>query len=75
MRKDFDATVPHVEQLLALDAAKTPGRKHLKQPGVKAKQRKANQALRGAAERERQSRKYRARVAAYWRGELDSYPE
>ena len=75
MHKIFDAKVPRLDQVLAVAAAKKPGRKHQKRPGNKATQRAHDSAVRAAEMQTKQQRKRRNAVAAYWRGELDEYPE
>jgi hypothetical protein len=75
MRLEFDKSVPRHEQLLRVDAAKTPGRKHQKRKGVKAKQRATNEAKAKLANMVKQAAAYRSKVRAYWRGEEDESPE
>ena len=74
MRLEFPATMPRLDQLARVDAAKTPGRKHQKRPGVKAKQRRANKLKTRAAARERERDVFNAQVRAYFLGARDTHP-
>lgn len=75
MRQDFDRSVPEMEQRLRVANAKQPGRKHQKRPGARANEARRASAKRAAALASAKFRKFKARVAAYWRGESDTYPE
>lgn len=74
MKQDFPSTMPRSEQLARLDAGKTPGRKHNKQPGVKAAQRKDNKVKKKRQNRDAVFAGHKGEVAAYWRGERDTLP-
>lgn len=74
MRLEFDANVPRHEQLLKVDANKTPGRKHQKRAGIRAKERAKASRLRNAALKNKKQAAFKAKVRAYWAGEIDQYP-
>ena len=74
MRRDFPGSMPVADQLMAVAAFKTPGRKHQKRAGVKKKQRTANEVKTAAADRQRKSKNHFAEVRKYWAGETDEHP-
>lgn len=74
MRLEFDSDVPRADQLLRMSACKKPGRKHRHTPSVRAKQKHANGGKANQAKAQRESRAFHQVVAAYWRGERDTYP-
>ena len=72
----FDAKVPLVEQRKRAAGRKKVGRKHNHKAGpgkaaLKAERKRKFHATKLALRRQR----YHAAVAAYWRGERDTYPE
>lgn len=75
MRQDFDRSVPLIEQRMRVAAAKEPGRKHQHRPGIRANERKKLAAKRHAASMARKKAQFKALVAAYWRGERETYPQ
>lgn len=74
MKQDFDRSVPLIEQRMRVAAAKEPGRKHQKRPGVKAIERRKLASRRHAALVAMKRRKFKELVAAYWRGDRETYP-
>ena len=50
------------------------GRKHTGAPSLRAKGRRASSAIKHHRNQINKYRKYKARVAAFWRGELETYP-
>lgn len=74
MKQDFDRSVPLIEQRMRVAAAKEPGRKHQKRPGVKAIERRKLAAKRHAKMVADNLAKFKAAVSAYWRGERETYP-
>ncbi len=74
MHFDFSSDLPPAEQKARAAAMRKPGRKHLKQPGIRAKERVRATARRGALVTLRIRQTYCAQVAAYWRGDLDEFP-
>ena len=74
MRLEFDRKVPLLEQRLRVADVKQPGRKHQKRKGAKAKEKDKATAKRRHALELKKAAKYNALVAAYWRGQRDTYP-
>lgn len=74
MHQDFDRSVPLVEQRLRVANAKQPGRKHQKRQGSRFKERQRASAMRNAKLMAVYASRFKALVAAYWRGELEIYP-
>lgn len=74
MHQTFDSNVSRADQIIRVANMKCPGRKHQHRPGNKVKQRIALAAKRNAAKQLRKRRVRNAQVAAYFRGERDTYP-
>lgn len=74
MRQTFDNSVPVVEQRIRVANMKQPGRKHNHIKGPT----RSHEGKSGAKQWEMQQamkvKKFKAKVSAYWRGELDEYP-
>ena len=75
MRLEFDAKVSRLEQLERYAKAKQPGRKHNKRPGVRASERARQRQKQLNALSQSRRKERNAKVAAYWRGELDEHPK
>ena len=75
MRLEFDAKVSRLEQLDRYAKAKQPGRKHDKRPGVRASERARRHQMQSNALKLARKKERSAKVAAYWRGELDEHPK
>lgn len=75
MRIEFDQSVSLLEQRLRVASIKEPGRKHQKRKGAKALEKEKASAKRHNKLKTIKARKFKNAVAAYWRGDLDSYPE
>ena len=75
MRQDFASSMTTIEQLMRVSSAKRPGRKHQKRIGPA---RKGNNDMRHAGDSAKHrsvlARKYKDKVARYWRGDLDVFP-
>lgn len=74
MRLEFDAGVPRQEQLERVDKAKQPGRKHNRKPSSRIVEKRRAGAKKQRAIFDRKFREYKDKIAAYWRGELDTHP-
>lgn len=74
MRLEFSSDVSLLEQRLRVANAKQPGRKHHKRKGAKALEREKATNRRRVKYESAQFTKYKARVAAYRQGSLDTYP-
>lgn len=74
MRLEFNAGTPLLEQRLRVADAKQPGRKHQKRKGAKAKEKARATTKRRLALKAKKAAKLKAAVAAYWRGERDTFP-
>ena len=75
MKQDFDSSVPVHEQLLRVAKAKEPGRKHQHRPGIRFLERKKLTAKRRSAMLKAKRQRFTEAVAAYWRGERETYPK
>ena len=74
MRLEFNAGTPLHEQRIRVADAKQPGRKHQKRKGSKAKEKQRATAKRRTVLKAKKARKFKSDVAAYWRGELETFP-
>jgi hypothetical protein len=74
MRMDFDSQTDPLDALHRVRVAKVPGRKHLHQPRGRAREKHRLHALNQVRKQNRQRAIFNALVAAYWRGELSSFP-
>lgn len=74
MRIDIDATVNHDAALARANGRKVVGRKHNHQPRGRAIERRKAAKRRALAQAELLRHKFSLRVAAYWRGEMENYP-
>lgn len=75
MRLEFDQNVSVSEQLLRVAGYKEPGRKHQKRPGIRALERRKAAKIKRQKMHNVAHKKFKAKVAAYWNGELDCYPK
>jgi hypothetical protein len=50
------------------------GRKHTGAPSLRVKGRRASSAIKHRKNQNNEFRKYKSRVSAFWRGELETYP-
>jgi len=73
-KRDFNQGVSQAEQITTVLSLKTPGHKHQKRPGAKAKQKQLNAAKNSIKDKVRKKHAYDKQIAAYWRGETDEYP-
>jgi hypothetical protein len=74
VKQDFPASMPRDEQIARRKQAQKPGRKHQKRPGVRAKERMRASLRRGLERRSQLAKDHKRQVAAYFRGERDTYP-
>ena len=74
MRLEFAADVPRVVQLMRTAAAKQPGRKHNKRPGVRVKDRRAAQDKKAWVQRQKLDKRKSDSIRAYWAGESEENP-
>lgn len=74
MRVDLDSGMDHDAALDRANGRKRVGRKHNHQPRGRSRQRIIDRKKRRAAELLAQRHKMNARIAAYWRGEINGHP-
>ena len=74
MKLDFDINTPLLEQRMRVAAAKKPGRRHHHKPSATVVQRKKESVKRRIKLASVQAKKFKNKVAAYWRGDVDCYP-
>ncbi len=74
MRQEFDSDVPRKEQLDRVAKAKQTGRKHNHTPSSRVLEKRKAGAKKWCAMQDNRFREIKARVAAYWRGEIDTHP-
>lgn len=74
MRLEFNLGTPLLEQRMRVAGSKQPGRKHQKRKGAKSKEKDKATNKRRISLKAKMASKLKAAVAAYWRGELDTFP-
>lgn len=72
MRKEFDQSVPEIEQRMNMPPKVSTGRKHMHKAGP-GKPKKVDVA--GNGRKKKKARAFKDQVQQYWRGEADSYPK
>lgn len=72
MRQTFDSSMPVAEQLVRSNAMRKVGRKHRHTlgPGSHKRQMSAQELKIQTGK----ARSFKDKVAAYWRGEIETYP-
>ena len=75
MKMDFDASVSRIEQLMRSAGARKVGRKHNHTPSRRVLDRRKAAHVRSCKMAAIKSKAFKQQVAAYWRGELDNFPQ
>lgn len=75
MRLDFDKDVPLLEQIMRVSKSKQPGRRHQHKPGSRVNEKRKASRVRASKIRSCKAKKFKEKVAAYWRGELQTFPQ
>lgn len=74
MRQDFASDVPRKEQLKRVAKAKQTGRKHNHTPSSRVLEKRKAGAKAWRTTQDSKFREMKDKVAAYWRGEIDTHP-
>lgn len=75
MKLDFDKSVTLQEQMMRVSKSKQPGRKHEHKPSSRVNEKRKASHVRALKIGSGKAKKFKEKVAAYWRGELQEFPQ